>query len=159
MGQVRIERLDPNFADWGAVLSLISRSFAYMDGIIDPPSSAKRLTVDALAGKAVKEVAFAAFEDSRLVGCVFVELRKDHAYIGKLAVEPSHQKGGLGRLLVEAAEALARKTGLPAIELQTRVELTGNHEAFARLGFHEIARTAHPGFERPTSVTMRKTLA
>jgi GNAT superfamily N-acetyltransferase len=159
MGEVSIKRLDADFADWGAVLSLISRSFAYMDGIVDPPSSAKRLTVDALAGRAVKEVAFAAFEDSKLVGCVFVELRPDHAYIGKLAVEPGRQKGGLGRLLVEAAEALARKTGLGAIELQTRVELTGNHAAFIRLGFAEVGRTAHAGFDRPTSITMRKMLA
>ncbi|TIN07524.1 MAG: GNAT family N-acetyltransferase, partial [Mesorhizobium sp.] len=31
--------------------------------------------------------------------------------------------------------------------------------AFARLGFHETARTAHSGYDRPTSITMRKVLS
>jgi hypothetical protein len=36
--------------------------------------------------------------------------------------------------------------------------LTANHGAFARLGFREMARTAHDGYDRPTSITMRKVL-
>ena len=159
MGWVRIERLQPDFAAWADLLALIRRSFAYMDGVIDPPSSAHRLTIESLQAKAGKEVTFAAFDEGVLVGCVFMELKDDSAYIGKLAVDPEHQMGGIGRLLVEAAEAGARRVGLPALELQTRVELTGNHQAFARLGFREAARTAHPGFDRPTSITMRKALA
>ena len=47
----------------------------------------------------------------------------------------------------------------PLIELQTRVELTANHRAFRALGFVETGRTAHQGYDRPTSVTMRKRLA
>ncbi len=159
MGRVTVERLEPDFAPWNDVLALVRRSFAYMDDIIDPPSSAHRLTVEGLRAKARREMAFAAYDDGSLVGCVFVELRRDHAYVGKLAIDPAHQRGGLGRLLLEAAEAQARGLGLKALELQTRVELTGNHAAFARLGFHETGRTAHPGFDRPTSVTMQKVLA
>lgn len=159
MGWVRIERLQPDFAAWGDVLALIRRSFAYMDGVINPPSSVQRLTPESLKAKAGKEIAFAAYDEDMLIGCVFVELRKDCAYIGKLAVDPAHQQAGIGRLLVEAAEKQARHLGLPALELQTRVELTGNHAVFARFGFQETMRTAHPGFDRPTSITMRKTLA
>ena len=158
MGHVLIERLEPDFAAWDDVLVLIRRSFAYMDGVIDPPSSALRLTAEELKRKAGREIALAAFDDDRLVGCVFIELRRDHAYIGKLAIDPAQQRGGLGRLLVEAAEAQARKAGLGALELQTRVELTRNQAMFKHLGFHETARTTHPGFDRPTAVTMRKEL-
>ena len=50
------------------------------------------------------------------------------------------------------------RLGKPLLELQTRVELNGNHAAFARLGFRETERTAHAGYERPTSLTMRKAL-
>lgn len=72
---------------------------------------------------------------------------------------PLERQGqGLGRRLMQAAEDLARSRGKAAIELQTRVELTANHAAFARLGFHETDRTAHDGHDRPTSVTMRKTI-
>jgi len=159
MGWVRIERLQPDFAAWAELLSLIRRAFAYMDGVIDPPSSAHQLTLESLKAKAGKEVAFAAYDDSALVGCVFMLLKPDNAYVGKLAVDPEHQMGGIGRLLMEAAEAEARRVGLPALELQTRIELTANHAAFTRLGFREIERTAHAGFDRPTSITMRKALA
>lgn len=34
--------------------------------------------------------------------------------------------------------------------------LVENHEAFAALGFAKVAQSAHPGFDRPTSITMRK---
>lgn len=158
MGHIRIDRLDPDSAPWADIMALIRRSFAYMDGVIDPPSSAHRLTVEELKRKARREIALAAYDDGRLAGCVFIELRSDHAYIGKLAIDPAQQRGGLGRLLVEAAEAQAKKVGLAALELQTRIELTLNQAMFRHLGFRETARTAHPGFDRPTAVTMRKDL-
>ena len=56
------------------------------------------------------------------------------------------------------AETRARARGLGALELNTRVELTENHATFHALGFERIAETAHPGFDRPTSVLMRKAL-
>ena len=45
------------------------------------------------------------------------------------------------------------------LELQTRIELTENHATFGALGFKKIAETAHPGYSRPTSITMRKLVA
>ena len=59
----------------------------------------------------------------------------------------------------EPSKILLAGYGKPALELQTRIELTGNHAAFRRMGFVETARTAHPGFDRPTSITFRKRLA
>ncbi|RUX87831.1 GNAT family N-acetyltransferase, partial [Mesorhizobium sp. M7A.F.Ca.CA.004.08.1.1] len=66
---------------------------------------------------------------------------------------------GIGRRLMQAVEDLARSRGKAAVALQTRIELTGNHEAFARLGFRETERTAHEGYARPTSITMRKAIS
>ena len=99
-----------------------------------------------------------AQEDDRLAGCVFLAERADHFYLGKLAVDPALQGRGIGRLLMQEAEAIAVAAGKPAIELQTRIELTGNQAAFARMGFVETGRTAHAGFNRPTSITLRKAL-
>ena len=39
------------------------------------------------------------------------------------------------------------------------MELTGNHAAFARMGFVQTGATAHAGYGRPTSLSFRKTLA
>jgi hypothetical protein len=46
--------------------------------------------------------------------------------------------------------------GLAAVELQVRVELTGSLAAFAAMGFVAAGRMAHPGYDRVTSVTMRR---
>jgi ribosomal protein S18 acetylase RimI-like enzyme len=175
---VSVASLPAGFDRWDELLGVIRASFAYMDGVIDPPSSAHRLTAEALRAKAAEEVCFLAVAGTstahevapkpsgdnpatvrEIVGCAFLAERPDHFYLGKLAVLPERQGRGLGRALLRAAEAHACSAGKPVIELQTRVELTANHRAFAALGFVETGRTAHPGFVRPTSVTMRKALA
>lgn len=155
---VAITRLPVDFDRWEELLGLITEAFGYMDGMIDPPSSAKGLTVESLATKAKKEICFAALHSDTILGCVFASEKQDCLYIGKLAVTPTSQGLGVGRALVGAAEAYARGVGKPALELQTRIELVRNHAAFARLGFRETARTAHQGYDRPTSITMRKSL-
>lgn len=153
-----ITGLPAHFDRWDDLLALIRRAFAYMDGIIDPPSSAHLLTADTLAEKAKRETGFLAIENGRVVGCVFALERARDFYVGKLAVEPRLQGQGIGARLMRAVEDLARERGKDAIELQTRIELTTNHAAFARLGFRETERTAHEGYDRPTSITMRKVL-
>lgn len=150
--------LPENFDRWEELLGLILTSFGYMNGVIDPPSSAARLTSESLKRKAAEEAGFLALLDGRMVGCVFLAEKDDHLYLGKLAIDPACQGRGIGRRLVEAAESQARAAGKPVIELQVRVELTGNQAAFTRLGFRETGRTAHAGFDRPTSITMRKDL-
>ncbi len=154
-----ITQVAPDFDCWDDVLKLILRAFAYMDGIIDPPSSAHLLTAERLKDKARHETVFLALEAGRIVGCIFVLERADYFYVGKLAVEPGLHGRGIGRRLMQAAEDLALSRGKNAIELQTRVELSGNHAAFSRLGFRETGRTAHTGYDRPTSITMRKVLS
>jgi GNAT superfamily N-acetyltransferase len=155
--QVSIVRLPADFDRWNELLALILEAFAYMDGIIDPPSSAHRLTPENLAAKADSETVFLATAGEVLLGCVFVAEKPDHFYVGKLAVAPA-QGAGIGKRLLGAVEQFARESGKPILELQTRVELSGNQKAFGRLGFVEAARTAHEGFDRPTSITMRKML-
>ena len=46
--------------------------------------------------------------------------------------------------------------GLAMLGLQTRVELVENQTAFRAMGFQEVGRTAHPGYDRPTSITYRR---
>ena len=156
---VSIVRLAADFEHWDDVLALILKAFASMDGVIDPPSSAHRLTVASLRERARRETGFAAFQDGGIVGCVFVLERVDDLYVGKLAVEPDRQGSGIGKRLMQAVETLARTRGKTALELETRIELAANHAAFARMGFHETERTAHEGYSRPTSITMRKVLS
>lgn len=159
LGTLPVEvRAADGFADWEGLLALLRRAFASMEGRIDPPSSLHRLDAGGLVAKARDGACFLAFRGGRLTGCVFCDPHADCLYIGKLAVEPELQGQGIGRALLARAEAEAHALGLPALELQTRIELVENHRAFERLGFLRTGETAHPGHDRPTSVTMRKAL-
>ncbi|AWC20565.1 putative acetyltransferase [Aminobacter sp. MSH1] len=153
-----VTRLPEDFSAWAELHDLIMRSFAYMDGVIDPPSSAHRLTPANLRDKARNEICFIATLDGRLAGCIFAAERADAFYVGKLAVDDSARGMGIGRELMQAAEHHAVAQGKPTLELQTRIELEANHATFGRMGFVEFERTAHEGYDRPTSITYRKRL-
>ena len=153
--EIAVRRASADFADWEAVRTLIHEAFAYMQGRIEPPSSALRLTPQSMAADAADGALLLASSGSTLVGCVFVHPKQDALYIGKLAVRPSMHGRGIGKALVEAARAEARVLGLKALELQTRIELTENHGVFAKMGFIKTGETSHQGYERSTSITMR----
>jgi GNAT superfamily N-acetyltransferase len=155
---VTIRPAPQDFDAWEALLALLHRAFAFQQGRIDPPSSLHRFDPVSLAVKARDETLFLAFEGAQVVGCIFAKPQGDALYVGKFAVEPGCQGRGIGRQLMGAAEDLARRLSLPALELETRIELTENHRTFAAMGFVRTAENAHAGYDRPTSVTMRKQL-
>jgi GNAT superfamily N-acetyltransferase len=152
---VVVRRAQPDFTDWEPVRSLILEAFAYMNGRINPPSSALRLTAESMKADAAKGALLLAERNGALAGCVFARRKDDALYIGKLAVRPELHGLGIGRKLVDAAREEARRLGIATLELQTRVELTENHATFARMGFVKTGETAHAGFAQPTSITMR----
>lgn len=156
---VIISRIDERFSRHEELLALIMASFAYMDGVIDPPSSAHRLTVASLKDKAQDEIGLVAEIDGRLVGCAFLRPEPDFLYVGKLAVSPEAQGTGIGRGFLAEAEAIARELGKPALRLETRIELTGNHRRFGAWGFVRTAEKSHAGYARITFIEMQKPLA
>lgn len=142
---------DPTLPD---VLALIRSAFAYMDGVVDPPSSMHRLTLEDLRTGPGEVWAIG----DPVVACAIFTAQTDTLYVGKIAVAPEARDRGMARRLIDAAEARARALGLASLTLQTRVELTANRAAFEALGFRKIAETAHEGFNRPTSFTFEKAL-
>ncbi|MEQ9642197.1 MAG: GNAT family N-acetyltransferase [Alphaproteobacteria bacterium] len=140
------------------MLDLILQAFDYMNARIDPPSSALRMTPASIAADAAKGTLLLAERDADLVGCVFCTPQDDVLYVGKLAVRPGLQGQGIGKQLMAAAEAEARAQAFAFMELGTRVELTENLATFAKLGFVKHADFTHDGYDRPTSVTLRKRL-
>ncbi len=155
---IDIVRIDNSFGRWDELLALILSSFSYMDDIIDPPSSAHRLTLASLAQKTSDEIAFVAVEDGKLLGCVFLRPEAECLYVGKLAVAPGLQGKGIGHRLLDTTEKTAQDLDLPALRLETRIELVGNHTTFGRWGFQKTVEKSHPGFDRVTFIEMRKEL-
>lgn len=146
------------FDQWSELLDLLHRCFAYMDSRIDPPSSLHRLSAEDLQRKAGTEDLYLAERDHTPVACLFGTPKEAWYYVGKLAVDPSCRGTGLARTLMDAASQHAKEAGLKGVELQSRVELTGNHRTFRAMGFHLVGASAHPGFDRATSLTFRRAL-
>lgn len=159
MPALRILVSPPNFSDWSKLLMLLRESFAYMESLIDPPSSVSRMDIEELQAKVAEESLIVVAHGEALVGCAFATLRDDSVYVGKVAVAACVRKKGIARALLVAAENLAREHNRNFLELQTRIELVEIHSAFGALGFEKVAETAHPGYERPTSITMRRLVA
>ncbi|MCG6859037.1 MAG: GNAT family N-acetyltransferase [Salaquimonas sp.] len=151
-----------SFSRWDELHALLMACFAYMADRIDPPSSMLRMSAADLEQKSRDEMLLLAMDGERIAGCAFVRLEsaqdRNCAYIGKMAVDADYRGQGLARRFVEEAEALARRSGLAALELQTRIELTENRETFERLGFVVTRENAHEGYDRPTNITMRREL-
>jgi GNAT superfamily N-acetyltransferase len=85
-----------------------------------------------------------AEDDAGPAACVYVERRGDRGYFGLLSVQPERQSGGLGRLLVEAAEQHCRNLGCAGMDLQI-VNLRRELPAFyQRLGYAETGTGEFP---------------
>src|SRR5690606_21309803 len=85
-----------------AVCDILHLAFSLHDGRIDPPSAAHRETPETLARKLERETLLVAGDDAGAVlGCIFCRLETaSEAYIGRLAVDPSHQRRGVARTLL-----------------------------------------------------------
>lgn len=154
---IEIRKVDDEFGRWHELLTLICDAFAYMDDVIDPPSSAHALTLENLCQKAKDEACYIAYdENGTLLGCIFCKQEQTKLYIGKLAVSPLAQGKGIGKELCGVAEQWAKELGLKALCLQTRIELIGNHTRFGHWGFVKTAERSHAGYERITYIEMQK---
>jgi len=76
---------------------------------------------------------FVAINDGRIAGAVQVRVNGTTGYFGMLAVDPTLQRSGLGRMLREAAEIYCREQGCMEMTLSTgsvRRELLSYYRKF-----------------------------
>ena len=73
--------------------------------------------------------------DDEIAATVMAGYEGHRGWIQYLAVDPKHQRKGLGRAIVAEAERLLRETGCPKINLQVRTSNVGVIEFYKRLGF------------------------
>ncbi len=94
--------------------------------------------------------------DGAVTGLIILRSEDDHLLVSNVAVAPGRQGRGLGRRLLDFAEAEALRRGLRELRLFTNEQMHENLEIYARLGWSEHDRGERDGFRR---VFMRKPLA
>ena len=127
-------------ADLNSILNLVNSAFQVERFF----KNRERLDSEDLA-RHFKDGAFLlAEEEGHLAGCIYVTRHGDRAYFGLLSVDPSHQKNGIGRRLISAAEEFARETGARFMDLKLihlRTELPGIYE---KLGYQISGTEPYP---------------
>ncbi|MCC7272294.1 MAG: GNAT family N-acetyltransferase [Alphaproteobacteria bacterium] len=94
-------------------------------------------------------------EAGRIVGLLLLEPEEEWMMVENVAVDPSLQGRGLGRALMELAEAEARRQRLFEMRLYTHQMMLENQEIYERLGYVAYDRQTVHGRPR---VYMRKPL-
>jgi ribosomal protein S18 acetylase RimI-like enzyme len=90
-----------------------------------------------------------------IAGLIVLGTDDEGFLIDNVAVHPSRQGSGVGRALLEHAEAEARRAGFDSIYLYTHELMTENLELYERIGYAEYDRRLHG---EATLVYMRKGL-
>jgi len=83
------------------------------------------------------EILLGEDESGALVGCVYMEPRGDHGYLGMFAVDPAQQGLGLARRIIEAAEDRFRRQGFKAVEISVLSLRTELPPIYRRYGYVE----------------------
>jgi ribosomal protein S18 acetylase RimI-like enzyme len=138
----------------------IAAAFEQYRGKLVPESGAFRETADGIAAELKNGAgAIIAERNEVVLGCVMTKVEEGDLYLGRLSVLPAARGEGVARRLIAAVEDDARARGLPGVRLGVRVVLTDNQRLFNSLGYREISREAHEGFDYMTSINMRKVLS
>ena len=93
--------------------------------------------------------------EGAIVGAIVLGVTEEGFTIDNVAVQPSHHGQGVGRALLEFAEAEARRSGFDSIHLYTHEKMTENLALYTRIGYAEYDRRSSGEFSR---VFMRKRL-
>jgi ribosomal protein S18 acetylase RimI-like enzyme len=82
-----------------------------------------------------------------VLALIETDLRDDHLWIENIAVDPGHQRQGLGRRLLAHADALAREAGRGELRLLTNGAFASNIALYEASGYGVTAREPFMGGE------------
>lgn len=89
-----------------------------------------------------------AEHDGIVVGLLVLKLESDHLLLDNIAVSPDRQGTGVGKQLLDLADAYARARGLAEVRLYTNEAMTENLAYYRRHGFVETRRATDRGYRR-----------
>jgi ribosomal protein S18 acetylase RimI-like enzyme len=85
---------------------------------------------------------------AKVVGAIVLQVTDEGFYIENVAVRPSVKGQGVGRQLLEFAEAEARRRGYSSIYLGTHELMVENRALYTRIGYVEYEHRVVSGYPR-----------
>jgi GNAT superfamily N-acetyltransferase len=149
--------------DAPALVHLINAAYRVEDFFIDGDRTSERDVRARLAAPGASFLVIDGPAAGQPAGAVYVEIRGTRGYFGLLSVDPGRQKQGLGRALVQAAEAHCRAAGCRDMDIDV-VNLRRELPAFySGLGYIATGTAPFPDRAKLTQeahlVVMTKPLA
>ena len=141
-----------DMADVPMLTELVRAAYGhYVERIGGPP---RPMTDDYADVVRTRDVTVAE-RGGEIVGLIVLELSAQKITVDNVAVNPRYQGTGVGRALLQHAEAEARAGGYDAIYLYTHERMTENLTLYRTIGYVEYARRRHGS---APLVHLRKTL-
>lgn len=128
-------------ADSEAITGVINAAFRPAESFF---IDRDRMDLETLKSLLQKGTFLIADDGGDVIGCVYLELRGDRAYLGLLSVDPKHQKAGLGSTLMTASEKHCAEAGCQFMDLQIVNLRTENHAFYIRRGYIEAGIAPFP---------------
>ncbi|HET6899740.1 MAG TPA: GNAT family N-acetyltransferase [Vicinamibacteria bacterium] len=133
-------------ADAGAITAVINAAYQVERFFVD----GDRIREDEVRRYMAKGTFLIAEQDGTPIGCVYAEQRGDRGYFGLLAVDPARHGKGVGRTLIEAAEARFLRAGCQAVDIQVVDLRTELPPFYRRLGYVETGTAPFSDPEKAT---------
>ena len=147
----------PNQVDLGKIAGLVNSAYT----VHQTHFEAGRTDAESLAKELAGEGALVVIEDGgEVIGSAVITPRSGQLAFGLAAVHPERQRQGLGRLLINMAEAVAVANHIPTVSLEAERE-TGNVAYYEVMGYHPVDEwdVSPGGSEAYTVVRMEKRVA
>ena len=136
----------------GVIRDLVRRAYAmYVPRMGKEPGP----MLDDYAKRVADGDAFVLEIDQTIAGVLVLLRYDDHLLMDNVAVDPGFQGRGIGKALIDFAEAEAIRRGYAEIRLYTHQTMTENVRMYVKLGYEETGRGEQAGYDR---VFMRKPL-
>jgi len=124
-------------ADAVALAECIDRAYSiYANRILDLPPVSEGIAEDIEKG-----LVWIAERGNRVIGGLVLIQGDSHIKLANIAVSPNATGIGLGKALMQLAEAETLKRGFDELRLSTHIEMPENVRLYEHLGWREIGRS------------------
>jgi ribosomal protein S18 acetylase RimI-like enzyme len=124
-------------ADVPRVSELVRTAYAHYVGRLGGPP---RPMTDDYADVVRTQRVIVAERGGEIAGLIVLRVTDEGFLVDNVAVDPSHQGTGVGRILLEHAETAARDAGFDSIYLYTHERMVENLALYTRIGYVEYER-------------------